>query len=121
MSSSFFELVRRSNLNLVLIYRLFPKVLLDSAVLSVFCVTTMRPRVSPSVSASKQRPRVLETGPNQFDAQPLVEIFGRLNWHAAPSNADRRRAIYGHRSHRNNQMTPLGHGCNHQNPVMLLC
>src|SRR6218665_2533014 len=35
-SSSSFEVVRRSNLNLVLIYRLFLRVGLDSAVLSVF-------------------------------------------------------------------------------------
>src|SRR6218665_3574844 len=35
-SSSPFEIVRRSNLNLVLIYRLFLRVGLDSAVLSVF-------------------------------------------------------------------------------------
>ena len=107
-SSSSFEVIRRSNLNLVLN--------LSSVLQSLFrlcgsfCLFWLRCVPSSSVSASKsvqafvirnKGPRVLETGLNQFDAQPLVKIFGRLNWHAAPSNADRRRAIYGRRSQRN--------------------
>src|SRR6218665_701724 len=91
-----------SNLNL------FFRAGLGSVVLSVFSVTTMR-SVSSGVRVESAQafvirnkgPRVLETGLNQFDAQPLVEIFGRLNGHAVPSNADRRRAIYGRRSQRN--------------------
>src|SRR6218665_1238662 len=102
-SKTSFEVVRRSNLKSVpqSLSRLCGSFcLFDHAALTCFSFG-LRVESDQAFVIRNKGPRVLETGPNQFDAQPLVEIFGRLNWHAAPSNADRRRAIYGRRSRRN--------------------
>ena len=108
-SSSSFEVVRRSNLksssNLSSVPQSWSRLCRSFRLFDYAALTSsgfgLRVESDQAFVIRTKGPRVLETGPNQFDAQPLVELIGRLNWPAAPSNPDRRPAIYGRRSQRN--------------------